>query len=185
MNISKLSFFTLILLILTGSACGGYRIKDSGNGSVDPTQVEFARQRLVAQLATDASPALQASVITQAPISQANEVGSISGTLSYPSELIPAQVIVAFDQVTSDYFKITTIQGQGTYQMDNIPPGTYHIVAYVNGMAAGYSQAVPCGLRVDCTDHTLIDVVVISGNRTGNIDPNDWYAPPGTFPPKP
>jgi hypothetical protein len=44
---------------------------------------------------------------------------------------------------------------------------------------------VPCGLKVGCTDHTLIDVTVVSGQITSGADPKDFYAEPGTFPPPP
>ncbi len=178
-------FLSMFIFVLIGasSACGSNRTINSG--AVNPTQVELARQRLVAQLATNASPTQHAQNNIQAPSEPLMDVGSISGTLSYPSEFIPAQVIVAFKQDDSEYYMITTSQGQGTYQIDNILPGTYHVIAYVNDMSAGYSQAVPCGLRVECDDHSLIDVVVLSGNLTTNIDPSDWFAPPGTFPPQP
>jgi hypothetical protein len=50
------------------------------------------------------------------------------------------------------------------------------------GLAGGYTQAVPCGLSVNCTDHSLIPVQVNNGVVTQNINPGDWYAPEGSFP---
>ena len=47
------------------------------------------------------------------------------------------------------------------------------------------SQAVPCGLSVTCTDHSLITVSVTAGATLTGIDPNDYYAPDGTYPPMP
>ena len=180
-----LLFTPLIVLILVLSACGSGLTLSNTSEVVDPTQVEIARQRLVAQLATDTSPTHQVEINTPEPVATSTGVASITGTLSYPSELIPALVVVAYRQGTTEYYTITTVNGQGTYQIDNIPPGTYHVVTYYNNMAAGYSQAVLCGLRVDCTDHSLIDVIVNSGNPTSHINPNDWYGSPGSFPPKP
>jgi hypothetical protein len=106
----------------------------------------------------------------------------------YPSSGIPSLRIVAFQVGTSNYYYMDTMLGQGTYQFDGLPPASYHVVAYVlagGGIAGGYSQMVPCGLQYGCDDHTLIDVVVTSGHITAGVDPNDYYAPQGTFPPDP
>ncbi len=112
--------------------------------------------------------------------------GSIAGQLSYPSEFIPSQAIVAYvaEGSPQDYYYIITNEGTSSYQFDNLPPGNYYVVAYVvgGGLSAGYSQAVPCGLTVACTDHSLISVSVIAGQVTQGVNPQDWYAPEGSFP---
>jgi hypothetical protein len=112
--------------------------------------------------------------------------GSIAGQLSYPSEFIPAQAIVAYVAGGSpqDYYYMITAEGTSSYQLDNLPPGNYYVVAYVmnGGLSAGYSQAVPCGLLASCTDHSLIPVAVAGGQVTQGINPQDWYAPEGSFP---
>ncbi|HEY5118571.1 MAG TPA: hypothetical protein VII90_03880, partial [Anaerolineales bacterium] len=113
--------------------------------------------------------------------------GTIRGHLIYPAEVLVAQRIVAFDTASmTKVAEVSTVQGQSTYQL-TVPEGDYFVVAYTldGGLAAGYSQAVPCGLSVDCTDHSLIAVHVDSGAVVENIDPQDWYAPDGTFPPMP
>ena len=46
-------------------------------------------------------------------------------------------------------------------------------------------MAVPCGLSVECTDHSLIHVQVTPGQDTSDVDIGDWYAPDGSFPPDP
>jgi len=110
--------------------------------------------------------------------------GSIAGQLNYPAEGIPPLYVVAFDVSTKAYFWVATQQNQNTYQIDNLPPGTYYVVAYTGpgGLAGGYSQAVPCGLAAQCTDHSLIPVAVTSGQVTQGVNPQDWYANPGDFP---
>jgi hypothetical protein len=112
--------------------------------------------------------------------------GSIAGQLSYPSEFIPSQAIVAYVDGGSpfDYYYVITPENTSTYQLDNLPPGNYHVVAYLigGGLSAGYSQAVPCGLSVECTDHSLISVSVTGGQVTQGVNPQDWYAPEGSFP---
>jgi hypothetical protein len=118
--------------------------------------------------------------------------GSISGSLMYPASGIPALRIVAFQVGGSAYYFLNTGLGQTSYQLDHVPPGTYHVVAYplpgagfTGGPSGGYSQMVPCGLQNGCTDHTLIDVIVTAGRVTTGANPNDYYASPGTFPPDP
>jgi hypothetical protein len=121
-----------------------------------------------------------ASSTTEAP-------GSISGQLSYPSSFIPPLRVVAFSIFDQSYQWVDTNANQGTYQIAGLKPGKYHVVAYVKdgGLAGGYTQAVPCGLLASCADHSLIDVIVLSGQDTPDINPQDWYAPEGTFPPNP
>ncbi len=113
--------------------------------------------------------------------------GSISGTLSYPSSFIPSLRVVAFQVNGFNYRWVDTMENQITYQITGLVPGLYHVVAYTldGTLAGGYTQMVPCGLLASCTDHSLIDVTVESGKDTPNINPGDWYAPAGAFPPKP
>jgi hypothetical protein len=118
--------------------------------------------------------------------------GSIAGNLMYPASALPALRIVAFQAGSTAYYFTDTTLGQSSYQLDHVPAGTYHVVAYVlpgggfsAGLAGGYSQMVPCGLKSGCNDHTLIDVVVTPAHVTTGVDPNDYYADAGTFPPDP
>ncbi len=109
--------------------------------------------------------------------------GSIAGGLGYPSEYIPPLRVVAFDVYSQNYYYVETLLNQDTYEITDLPAGTYHVLAYVRdegpGISAGYSYAVPCGLTVECSDHNLIDVMVYPGEVTENIDPIDYYAQPG------
>ncbi|MCL4271704.1 MAG: hypothetical protein KJZ72_19250 [Anaerolineales bacterium] len=116
------------------------------------------------------------------------ENGGIAGQLSYPSSFIPAMMVVAFEANSESYYYILTNENSSAYQIDNLPPGTYFVVAYPGGDSSypgAYSQAVPCGLLATCTDHSLIPVEVKSGEVTQGINPGDFYAPPGTFPSAP
>jgi hypothetical protein len=116
--------------------------------------------------------------------------GSISGSLNYPSNFIPSMDVVAFSTDSSSYFYVVTTESSSSYQIDNLPVGGYFIVAYPNmdgggTLAGGYSAAVPCGLSVDCTDHSLFTVTVTNGEVTTGANPFDWYAPEGSFPANP
>ncbi len=109
------------------------------------------------------------------------EIGTIRGHLGFPSEYIPPLLIVAFDTTSQEYYTVETQSNQTEYEMD-LPPGTYHVLAYVqeegSDFVGGYSVFVTCGLSVDCTDHSLIDVVVIDGEITEDVDPVDFYVLP-------
>jgi len=113
--------------------------------------------------------------------------GAISGNLSYPSSFIPSLAVVAFRVGGSptDYYYTITNQGDTTYTITDMSDGEYYVVAYSlenPSLAGGYTQAVPCGLSIDCSDHSLILVPVANGGATGDVNPGDWYAPAGTFP---
>ncbi|MGB7539041.1 MAG: hypothetical protein WBM17_10910 [Anaerolineales bacterium] len=130
---------------------------------------------------------LPATVAAQVKTPETALPGTIRGHLSYPSEYLPGQRIIAFDVVTMDAVAdVTTEDGQGEYEL-SVPAGDYYVVAYLpdGSLSAGYSQAVPCGLLASCADHSLIPVHVESGAVVENIDPQDWYAEAGAFPPMP
>jgi hypothetical protein len=76
--------------------------------------------------------------------------------------------------------------GTGHYSV-NLPPGVYTAYAYAEGLeiAGSYSQAVLCGLSVDCTDHSLVPFEVGAGIPTDGIDICDWYGGEGSVPPPP
>jgi hypothetical protein len=111
------------------------------------------------------------------------ETGSISGDLGYPSEYIPPMRVVAFDINSTGYYYVDTLRNQGSYQIDGLPAGTYHVLAFIReegpDISSGYSQFVICGMTVDCNDHSLVDVIVYPGETTENVDPVDFYAQPG------
>jgi hypothetical protein len=113
--------------------------------------------------------------------------GMISGHLSYPSEWIPPLRVVAFDFNTMIEAGSVDTQENDSFYTLTLPAGTYYVVAYTmdGALAGGYSQAVLCGLTVACTDHSLVAVQVLANLSAMDIDPGDWYAPPGTFPPMP
>ena len=173
----------------------------------DVNQIVQATFQAMTQQAANAQPAATQAIPTAQPVSSATQAvvpalaptfhpvaatGSISGTLMYPASGIPSLRIVAFQVGAPNYYHVDTAFGQNSYQLDNLPPGTYRVVAYVipgggfnAGPVGGYSQMVPCGLQYGCDDHTLIDVVVTAGHVTTGVNPNDYYAPEGTFPPNP
>ncbi len=120
-------------------------------------------------------------------------MGGLGGKLSYPSEFIPPLTIVAYQvvngEMTGTIYWQDTDTNQTTYRFESLPQSNYYVVAYMqdydNDMAAGYTEAVLCGLSVDCENHSLMEVEVWPGEVTEDIDLLDWYAPAGTYPSKP
>lgn len=116
---------------------------------------------------------------TPSPSPTSGPTGGISGALNYPSSFIPAQRVIAFNLNTGFHYWQNTSSGTASYSFEKLPAGFYHVVSYLisdpKAMAGGYSQAVPCGLSVDCTDHSLIDVEVKAGQVTTGVNAFDWY----------
>jgi len=145
-----------------------------------------AMQGTIGVMLTEA-PAMLTELPQAMATPESGQPGTIRGHLIYPAEVLVAQRIVAFDIATmTAAADVTTAQGQSEYEL-SVPAGDYYVVAYTldGGLSAGYSKAVPCGLSVDCTDHSLIPVHVNAGETVNDIDPQDWYAPAGTFPEMP
>jgi hypothetical protein len=115
---------------------------------------------------------------------------SISGKLSFPAVTIPAMRVIAFDMRNGAYYT-GVVSSSGFYQIIHLPAGAYHVVAYpitktgTSDLIGGYSQAVLCGLSGNCTDHSLISVRVTQGAQVTGINPDDFNAPAGAFPPDP
>jgi len=121
-------------------------------------------------------------------------LGAISGKFGYPSESSPPLVVVAMRAEEPTVFRMVHTPrlpggALAPYAIGAIEPGTYIVLAYVEGSADGlagaYTPAVGCGLGVNCTDHSLIRLTVTGGQTVSGIDILDWYAPAGTFPRRP
>lgn len=105
-------------------------------------------------------------------------VGTIAGTLSYPSEVLPAQRVCAIDLKEDKEYCQQTTPGSASYAIP-APVGEYWVYAALEGDVTGkrayYSAFVECGLQADCKDHTPITVAVES-QKIAQADPQDWYA---------
>jgi hypothetical protein len=111
------------------------------------------------------------------PGRQPGEVtGTISGSIAYPGDSAPKMRVVASNTQTEYWYWVYTESSQGSYAIDDLPPGDYYIVAYLDdGQAGGHATA----------SHDLIAVSVEPGKVTEGVTINDWDAPAGTFPPDP
>lgn len=104
--------------------------------------------------------------------------GTVTGKVCYPSEVIPAMDIYFRNVANGALTPLTVDENQSSYSID-LPAGTYEAFAYPQGGENGgsYSQAVSCGLAVECVDHSLVPFDVVTGQATANVDLCDWYAP--------
>ncbi len=123
---------------------------------------------------------------------QENRGGTIEGSLSYPSEFIPPDMVVCAENLATRQRHCTNHHLKGKkyrygegYRL-RVPPGDYHIYAYLpdpsiygasspKDYRAYYSEFVKCGMNVDCPSHKPVVVKVKSGEILRRIDPMDWY----------
>ncbi len=185
-------FITIPLLVLFIAGCSAQPAQSTATPAASPTfnLKEIVKATIDALTAQATPPATAAPATPTATM--LSTPGSISGNLTYPADTMPALYVVALQVGTRTSQYIITQPGQMTYEIDNLPPGSWNIIAYTvggggfpAGLAGGYTKAVPCGLATECADHSLIDVVVAPGQHVSDINPGDWYAPPGTLPPFP
>jgi hypothetical protein len=144
--------------------------------------------------AVTASPSPSASAAVACPAFRQVSPGAISGKFGYPAEGIPPLALIAVRADDPSAFRVVHTQrversvGTPSYTIAAVEPGTYVVLAYVEGSTAqvgAYTPAVACGLGATCTDHSLIRVTVRAGQDVTGVDILDWYAPQGTFPAKP
>lgn len=104
------------------------------------------------------------------------EYGTIKGSLSYPSDYLPPLKVCAEHIWKNSLYCITTNNNQTKYII-KVTPGSYYVFASTTDrLSTGlYSSAVPCGLKYECNNHSLMPVVVQSGQVAAGIDPGDWY----------
>lgn len=109
----------------------------------------------------------------------ATGVGIVEGTVCYPSEQIPAMSLRFVEEATGTLHSILQPAGQATFNFE-LPAGIYTAYAFAldtPGIAGLYSQAVPCGLSAECTDHSLISFAITAGQVNNEVQICDWYAP--------
>jgi hypothetical protein len=117
-----------------------------------------------------------------------NNTSELNGVLCYPSDYYIPEMTVYLRQTNSDkVYKLTTKENQSLFKFKDIPFGEYCCYAYTldstiedtNGIKTkaigGYTKAVPCGLTIDCNDHTLINFKIDSISSKDTISICDFY----------
>jgi hypothetical protein len=121
----------------------------------------------------------------------AAQAASLGGRLSYPSEGLPAMIVVARDAAGVTRFTETKA-GQARYRID-VPAGTYVLYAVPVGIGkpppgqvpprGAYTEYTLCGrdkaaLQAGrCRTGPLVEVRVADGDKRDDLDLDDWYLP--------
>ena len=109
--------------------------------------------------------------------------GTIVGTVSFPSQVVPSMTVYASDLDTSRIHTVQLARGQANFSVE-VPPGRYLVFLAPNepgapdvyGAFTRYSQCAPH--TVDdgaCEDHALIPVAVTAKAPHAAVTIDDWY----------
>jgi hypothetical protein len=124
------------------------------------------------------TPADMAANITRLPAP-----GSISGTILFPADAVPAMRICAIHGSGDLYGCVHTDVGATSYRIEQLPPTTYQIVAKLplgNLRAGGFVKQVQC-IRAPCPA-MLVSVNVAPGEAVAGADLNGFYDARKDFP---
>jgi hypothetical protein len=117
----------------------------------------------------------------------ASTTGIVQGKLCFPSEYIPAMTVYLKATSSKSVYKLASKENQQDFSFKKIPEGNYVAFAYTteavsldlnnktSKASGGFTRFVPCGLSINCKDHTLIDFKVKKGKTTNGINICDWY----------
>jgi hypothetical protein len=108
--------------------------------------------------------------------------GSIEGSVTFPSQLVPSMTVHASDLDTARVHTVQLARGQTNFTLE-VPPGRYFVFLAPNEPGApniygAYTQYSLCASRdVDgkCEDHALIPVIVTAKAPRIAVTIDDWY----------
>lgn len=163
----------MIILSMCLAACGG-----TGTGAAPAKQAVAAGPALAANGIEQTAAAAQAVVDTGPKAIKVIDTGAIAGSLSYPSEVLPAMRICAFELAEGASHCTSSVSGQREYRIEGIPRGDYLVLAYPRDDSDAPGGYTGCAndLNASCTAHGLRVVVVEAGKTTDDINPADFYA---------
>ena len=122
------------------------------------------------------------------------QMGTVSGTLCYPSSMIPAGTITAKSTTTNKEFTkayVGSQAGGGTTYAIDVAPDTYHLkftpTQYATnvGYYTSYSSCVGNPSGSDCSGQKtrpLLVATVTANGTVSNVNLCDYYYPPTTPP---
>lgn len=110
--------------------------------------------------------------------------------MGYPSSGNPVLDVFAINADDPSRFYVQQLTPNQPLWSLRLPPGRYYLLAYTAEpgaptIAGAYTEYVRCGMLPECTDHSLLAVIVGESQSIGDINIGDWYAPEGSFPPRP
>jgi hypothetical protein len=178
----KRILFTLSVVLLVAAGC-------SSSTTQPTTQVTAPQQQEVAQdpspSPTQATPTpTKTQPKTYLDLSIQGDAGIIEGSLSYPSEYIPTNMVIcAQNQSTQDLYCTTKHLQNNKYLYKvgykiQVPTGQYIVYSQIpenKDYKAYYNEFVTCGLSTECTSTKVIIVSVKTNDLLTEINPIDWY----------
>jgi hypothetical protein len=122
----------------------------------------------------------QVSTVTSSPTlipSPTSPVGEVSGRVCYRTRDIPAMTAFFQEVDEKQTSELKVAAGQSDYRID-LAPGKYIAFAWLEDYSLGglYSEAVPCGMKIECKDHAAITFELRAGDKLEGIDICDWFA---------
>ncbi len=191
----KKLLLALPVILLLAAGCNSSQPTTEQTQPVQQTQTTPTQQQQVAQNpAPQPTPTLdptQKSTPTSPPQGKTytdtriqGDSGTIEGSLSYPSEYIPDNMMVcAQNQSSGDQYCTTKHLSGDKYLYKvgykiQVLPGQYLVYAQLpdrNNLRAYYDEAVTCGLNAHCSSTKPIIIDVMTNQPLQEVDPIDWY----------
>jgi hypothetical protein len=108
--------------------------------------------------------------------------GTIEGTLTFPSQLVPPMTAYAFELDTARIRSVQLSPGQAGFRVD-VPAGRYQVFLAPNEPGApniygAYTQYSLCSeheSEASCIDHNLVTVTISAKAPRAAVKVNDWY----------
>lgn len=179
-SMHKTTIFLSVVLLLAMIAMGAYVWQNEQDKKALLEQFSATPPPTPIEIPSTLTPDLEEPITTstETPTS----AGTITGSISFPSETIPDMEVCAENQTTkqeictSDMLKETEYTFGFGYKLE-VPAGTYHVYAKLpnDSYKAYYNDFVDCGLKAECTSHNPIKVNVSEGSTVTGVDPQDWY----------
>jgi hypothetical protein len=120
------------------------------SGNLPASQDYFIDVRSMSQAPVDYTLEVSISAIGSGQTTTGAK-GVITGSLGYPESYVPPMHIVAFNQDTGKWYWQGTAENTYVYQMNDMPPGTYHVVAYTQKGLVGAYASVGDGMLIPLT----------------------------------
>lgn len=179
----KTVIFLSVVLLLAMAAMGAYIWQNEQDKKALIEQLNNAIQPTSTPVLTSPETPEPEQPSTESAVQTAT--GTITGSISFPSEVIPPMEVCAEDIATKEQICSDQMLKDPKYQYGvgyeiTVPAGEYHVFATLpnDPYQAYYNEFVKCGLKATCTSHEPVSVKVSAGQTITNIDPQDWYNRP-------
>ncbi len=167
----------IIAIALTATVVGGSMYIYNQNTRINDLSMKVKQETTTSPSIMKPEPSLMMTS-PSATITQVTK-GTISGTLIYPAEVLPPEMITCAQDTTSNVSTCTSQKkhtDKGTEFSLQVSPGIYYVYSQIptNPKKAYYTEFVTCGLKYECPSHKKISVTVEAG-KTVPAPPQDWY----------